>query len=78
MIWSKHKGCPEFPVSLSLLAAGELGDALGHLVPCAGASAHWAVVVTGHPPPPDTPGPLGSGAASGFSSGGGDTHLAAN
>lgn len=39
VVWSKHKSCPEFPVSLSLLAAGELGDALGHPLPCASASA---------------------------------------
>lgn len=52
VIWSKHKGCPEFPVSFSLLAAGELGDALGHLVPFASTSAHQAVMVAGHPAPP--------------------------
>lgn len=78
VIWSKHKGCPEFPVSLSLLAAGELGDALGHLVPALQHIRLWWWQVTPPSLPPGTPGPLGSAAASGFSSGGGDTHLAAN
>jgi len=75
-VWSKHKGCPEFPVSLSLLAAGELGHASGHPLPWAGTSA-------GHPASPCSRRPPATGLqrslpAPGCLSGGGDIDLAVN
>lgn len=79
----QHKGCPEFPVSLSLLTAGELVYALGHPLPCAGTSAQRAELVAGHPASPGSQHPWDTGfqsslPAPGCGSAGGDTHLSVN